>query len=89
MWSPCVLVSTRRPSLESQENAIRALERLVAILLDRQSMESLDKSLEELQALRKDLQGLKEREQKLQDQTQQLREDSKSEAQKSLEQELR
>ena len=76
-------------SLESQEAVIHSLERLVAILLDRESMENLQTSLEELKAIRAEIEGLKTREQKLQQDTSKLRDDSKSETQKALEDRLR
>ncbi|HVS09645.1 MAG TPA: hypothetical protein VMS76_07195, partial [Planctomycetota bacterium] len=72
-------------SLESQERIIRGLERLLAILLDRQSLETLQESIEELRELRRELEQLSSREAEIQRATEALREASATPEQQALE----
>ena len=73
-------------SLESQERAIVELERVLSILLDRESLEELEQSLADLDAVRADLEGLASRESELERATRALAEQSKSPAQREREQ---
>lgn len=75
-------------SLERQEAAIKSLERLIAVLTDRESLERLESSLQELRALRERLRAMAQREASLEQETRELRSDSQSAAQRALESEL-
>ena len=75
-------------SLEKQQSIADALERLLAILMDRENLEGLEQALLDLRTLRAELGLLSEREGQLQRETAELGERAKSDAQRALEQKI-
>lgn len=72
-------------AIETQQAIIQGLERLYAILTDRQGLDDLDKSLAELRAIQQNLSQLADREAELTKATSRLQEEAKSSEQKELE----
>lgn len=75
-------------SLERQEETIAQLERLLSVLMDRKNLEALEESIDELKALREGLEDLAGRESQLREDTRALQEDSASEGQRALQQQI-
>ena len=75
----------RAQAFEAQQAAIRGLERLYAILTDRQGLENIEKSLAELRAIQQQLGELASREEKLRQETAALERSAASPEQKALE----
>ena len=71
-------------AIRGQEEAIRSLERLLAILMDRPDLDQLERKLEELHELQAHLDQLANAEEKLQGDTETLRQDSSNDAQNRL-----
>ena len=72
-------------SIETQSKLVDELQGLLDILLDRQSLERLEKELADVRELREQVEALANREQQLRAETEQLRQDSANDAQKALE----
>ncbi len=75
-------------SLEHQERLVAELERLLAILMDRENMQDLEDRLARLRAFDEALDALADEEGKLRGETEELRESSASEAARELERRL-
>jgi hypothetical protein len=71
-------------SLEHQEQLVAKLERLLAILLDRENMDELEERLARLRAYDQALEDLADQEGKLREETEALHEESRSEAAREL-----
>ncbi len=71
-------------SIESQQEVVQSLEKLLAVLMDRRSLESLEEEIAELRDLQAEANKLADAEAQLREDTQQLREDSANPAQKAL-----
>ncbi|MAF66294.1 MAG: hypothetical protein CMJ84_11640 [Planctomycetes bacterium] len=71
-------------AIRGQEETIRSLERLLAILMDRPDLDQLERKLEELHELQARLTQLADAEQTLADDTEVLRRDSSNAAQNRL-----
>ncbi|MAE28366.1 MAG: hypothetical protein CMJ87_05180 [Planctomycetes bacterium] len=65
-------------ALEEQERILASLERLLAILLDRQDLDSLEETLEELQEIKRRLGQLADDEARLEEQTADLKEEARN-----------
>ena len=76
----------RNNALATQEQIIQNLSRLLDILMDRQSLDTIEQDLEKLREIRAALTQLADQERSLGENTNSLREESKNAAQKSLEQ---
>lgn len=72
-------------AIETQEAVVKGLERLYAILTDRQGLEDLEKSLADLKEIQKELAQLADREQALRQHTKELGEKAQSPEQIALE----
>lgn len=72
-------------AIETQESIVQGLERLYAILTDRQGLEDLERSLAELREIKENLGQLADSEQQLRQSTERLKQDSRTEGQKKLE----
>ncbi|MCY2958637.1 MAG: hypothetical protein NTY35_00570, partial [Planctomycetota bacterium] len=75
-------------SVESQEAAVKSLERLYSILTDRRGLEDLQKSLQNLQQLRQELGALASAESKLREETRALQARAATPEQRSLKEAL-
>ncbi|MDF1837791.1 MAG: hypothetical protein P1V35_07985, partial [Planctomycetota bacterium] len=73
---------------EDQTQALRRMERLMEVLLDRKRVEDLEEELKTLEAMRQDLTQLQKQESDLRKETEKLAKDSQSDAQKELAKEL-
>ena len=73
-------------SIETQVAVIGRLEHLLSILMDRESLESLEENLEELRELQADLGQIAEEERELREDTAGLRNEISNDAQRELEQ---
>lgn len=75
-------------AIEDQKAIVNDLERLLSILMDRPDLDQLQNELEQLKQFTQQLRGLSQAEQELREQIDRLRQDSKNEAQRSLEESL-
>ncbi len=73
-------------SLESQEEVIAGLERLLAVLMERGNLDNIEENLERVREMKAALTELTRRERELRRETRQLRNDSANDAQRELEQ---
>ena len=76
-------------AVETQEAAVKSLEKLYAILTDRQGLDDLDKSLDELRKIQKDLSALADREKDLREKTGALGNRATSPERKALQEGIR
>jgi hypothetical protein len=71
-------------AVETQQSAIKSLERLYSILTDRQGLENLEKSLEDLKKIQGELRDLADRENTLRKDTQSLDQRAANDKQREL-----